>query len=91
MPRPEELSQSQNELELLDNKRSHKVELPLKNVPQVPTGIVFIRDKGEPLPLYLTNVGGVLVHTTSEEKTQEFKERFRKMVVPPEPQPSGTE
>jgi hypothetical protein len=89
MPRSENLGQSHEQKEILDKQKGHRIELPLKNVPQVSAAIVFIRDKGEPLPLFLTNVGGMRVYTTSEEKTQELKERFRKMMLPPEPQRSA--
>jgi hypothetical protein len=50
--------------------------------------IIYIHDDEELLPLHRTVVNGVVVYTTTDEKTQELKERFRKMMLPREPKSS---
>jgi hypothetical protein len=46
---------------------------------------ITIQDRGQPLELHRRVINGVEVFTPTDEKTKEIKERFRKMVPPPEP------
>lgn len=47
--------------------------------------VIYIRDRGEPLPLYPCTINGVKVYAPSEEKTAELEERFARLrlKIPP--------
>lgn len=57
-------------------KESAAVENPKKPI--------IIRDRGQPLELWPTEIHGVIVYTPTEEKSRELDERFRRKVVPRE-------
>jgi hypothetical protein len=55
------------------------------NEPKKP---IFIQYRGQPMPLYPVEINGVVVHTTTAEKTQDEKKQFAAMVPPLEQSPT---
>ncbi|OGL59655.1 hypothetical protein A3H10_02945 [Candidatus Uhrbacteria bacterium RIFCSPLOWO2_12_FULL_46_10] len=47
--------------------------------------VIYIRDGDKPLPLHQVTINGIVVYTTDEATTRELRERFRRMVPPPDP------
>jgi hypothetical protein len=65
---------------------TERLQVPHANEPIKP---IYVLDKGQPMPLWPTEINGVVVYTPTAEKTQELKERFAAMVPPLEPKPAS--